>query len=158
MPFTICDDGSRLKFGGRRRDHFVTFHVPELHDCIGFAYNHAVQDPQLSLPYFGRKLPPRSNQFNWEVEFVSDDDFKYRDFFEKWCNNINHGIWKTETATVQQYTKIGEPVGDPVETPPLIPINISSMDLDWSANDSIEKFTVTFLVNPLPFDAVEELP
>jgi hypothetical protein len=54
-------------------------------------------------------------------------------------------------------TKTGEVIETSV-TPPIIPITISPTEMDWCGNDSLERFTVKFLVNPLPFDAVEELP
>lgn len=156
MAFTVWGDGSRLKFDGRRRNHLVTLNnIPELKDTIGFAYDFPGVLPELPLPYFGRQVP-YSSQEDWEVEFVNDYDFKNRDFFEQWCNNINCGIWKTATATVQM-TKAGEIIETKV-TPPLIPIYISPIECCWDCNDQIEKFTVKFLVNPLPFDVVEELP
>ena len=155
MPFTIDDWGDHLKSSGRRKDHFTTFpNCPELTDIIALSY--APPGPPLEIPYFGRPIL-QPWQSEWEIEVIEDNDFKYRDYFERWCNSINCGTFKTEIAKVEKRAKTGEVI-ETVETPPLVPIYISSIECCWDCNDTLERFTVRFLVNPLPFDAIEELP
>src|ERR1044071_9864143 len=72
MPFSISDINSGLRFGGRRRDHLVTFPDcpmlnPENHQFLAFAYG-----------------PPANEVAFWEIQIVDSDDYYFRNLFEVW--------------------------------------------------------------------------
>lgn len=111
----------------------------------------------VNVPYFGREVKFAGNRTfaDWTVTIINDEDFKIRNFFERWMNAINsHGANTRELvgpqsyvcdANVYQYGKSGPTraianyqfVG-------MFPTDLSAIDLDWGSNDTIEEFTVNF--------------
>lgn len=113
----------------------------------------------VSVPYAGREVKFAGNRTfpDWTTTFINDEDYSYRSFFEKWIELINGNITNIRlgtggvnsyhtgsSTTVQQFSKDGTTILREYSVVNLFPIDISEITLDWSDNDSIEEFTVTF--------------
>lgn len=112
----------------------------------------------VSVPYFGREIKLAGNRTfaDWTVTIINDEDFKYRKEFENWMSVINShntnvrgqnaGVnsYVVSSASVKQFSKVGNSVIRSYEFVSLFPIDISEITLDWGDNDSVEEFTVTF--------------
>lgn len=115
--------------------------------------------------YFGRELKFAGNRTftEWTVTIINDEDFVVRNSIERWMDSINShrrnirasNYIKPEEyqkdAFVVQYGKAG--TGTPGAGNGIIkkykfvgmfPIDLSPIELDWGANDTIEEFAVTF--------------
>ena len=95
-----------------------------------------------SIPvnYFGRELKFSGNRVfsEWTVTIINDEDFKVRNTFEKWMSSLNSHVSNLRSlVSPSSYQKEYKFVG-------IFPIDVSPIELDWSANDSIEEFAVTF--------------
>jgi hypothetical protein len=114
----------------------------------------------VSVPYAGREIKFAGNRTfpDWTTTFINDEDYSYRSFFESWIEDINGNVTNRRlsnrvgvdsyhtggSTVVQQYSKDGTTVLREYSVVNLFPIDISEITLDWSDNDSIEEFTVTF--------------
>jgi len=110
-----------------------------------------------SIPvnYFGRELKFSGNRVfsEWTVTIINDEDFKIRNTFEKWMSSLNSHVSNLRNLVsplsyqkdgyVTQYGKAGNVIKE-YKFVGLFPIDVSPIELDWSANDSIEEFAVTF--------------
>lgn len=109
------------------------------------------------VQYFGRELKFTGNRTfaDWVVTVINDEDFIVRNAFERWMNGINsHRLnirnpgalspssysvdgdvtqFGKSGSTLKRYKFIG-----------LFPTDITPIDVDWGANDTIEEFSVTF--------------
>ena len=108
------------------------------------------------LYYFGRELKFAGNRnfADWTITIINDENFKVRKAFESWMNGINsHGtnVRNNNAATptgysvdakVDQYDKAGTIIKS-YKFVGAFPVDLSPIDLDWGANDSIEEFTAT---------------
>jgi hypothetical protein len=108
------------------------------------------------LFYFGRELKFAGNRnfADWTITIINDENFKVRKAFESWMNGINshatnlrNGASLTPTgysadAKVEQYDKAGNIIKS-YKFVGAFPVDLSPIDLDWGANDSIEEFTTT---------------
>ena len=107
--------------------------------------------------YFGRELKFAGNRSftDWTLQIINDEDFIIRRAIESWMNGINsHGgnvrnagaaspLGYTVDAEVTQYGK----TGDTLKTYKFVgmyPLDLAPIDLDWSSNDTIEEYGVTF--------------
>lgn len=109
------------------------------------------------VPYFGREVKFAGNRTfpDWTVTVINDEDFAIKNAMEQWMNAINqHALNSRDPffvapstyvcqASVTQYGKAGEPIKDYTFVD-MFPIDISPIDVDWGANDTIEEFTITF--------------
>lgn len=107
--------------------------------------------------YFGRELKFAGNRSfaDWTLQIINDEDFVIRDSMESWMNAINshasnvrngnavNPLGYTTDATVTQYGKAGEALKT-YKFVGLFPVDLAPIDLDWSSNDSIEEYGVTF--------------
>jgi hypothetical protein len=107
--------------------------------------------------YFGRELKFAGNRSfaDWTLQIINDEDFVIRDSMESWMNAINshatnvrngnavNPLGYTVDATVTQYGKAGEALKT-YKFVGLFPVDLAPIDLDWSSNDSIEEYGVTF--------------
>jgi len=105
--------------------------------------------------YFGRELKFSGNRVfsEWTVIIINDEDFKVRNTFEKWMSSLNSHVSNLRNLVsplsyqkdgyVTQYGKAGNVIKE-YKFVGLFPIDVSPIELDWSANDSIEEFAVTF--------------
>jgi hypothetical protein len=119
--------------------------------------------------YFGREMKFAGNRTfaDWTITIINDEDFMIRNAFESWMNSINSnesnvrgnpGVTISETgqnyttdAQVFQYGKAGPSSANAANGAikgynfvGMFPVDISPIDLDWSTNDQIEEFSVTF--------------
>ena len=82
---------------------------------------------------------------------INDEDFAIRNAMEAWSNFINshdsnsRGLPQQykSTASVTQYSKDGSPLRTYIFEG-LFPTTIDGIALDWSQQDTIEEFGVTF--------------
>ena len=108
------------------------------------------------LYYFGRELKFAGNRnfADWTITIINDENFKVRKAFESWMNGINShstnvrsGIAGTPSGysvdtKVDQFDKAGTIIKS-YKFVGAFPVDLSPIDLDWGANDSIEEFTAT---------------
>lgn len=174
MAFNIADFRSTLKYDGARPNLFecrMSFPVNADVFQSGLANQQftfmcrAAQMPgstvnSIPMMYFGRELKFAGNRIfpEWTVTIINDEDFVLRGAFEKWMNGLNShrdNLRKnnmvsssdyTVNATITQFSKSSEPeqglrkyilVG-------AFPIDVSPIEMDWAANDTIEEYAVTF--------------
>ena len=111
----------------------------------------------IPVNYFGRELKFAGNRTftEWAVTILNDEDFKIRNAMELWLNGLNshrgnlrsssfaNPTSYTTQATVTQYAKTGEPLKSYTFVG-LFPIDISPIEVDWAANDTIEEYSVVF--------------
>jgi hypothetical protein len=113
---------------------------------------------QVPMNYFGRELKFAGNRTfpEWTVTVINDEDFIIKNAFEKWMSGMNSHAGNIRNTSfisgdggyqqdgrVIQYGK----TGDIIKTYNFIgmfPIDISPIELDWGANDTIEEYAVTF--------------
>jgi len=107
--------------------------------------------------YFGRELKFAGNRTftDWTLQIINDEDFAIRNALENWMNLINSHqgnvrgpsagtpLGYTVDAVVTQYSKTGQPIKDYTFVG-LFPLDLAPIDLDWSSNDTIEEYGVTF--------------
>jgi hypothetical protein len=168
MAFNTDVFRSKLIGDGARQNLFeVRLTLPAIADAsqnsiISFFMKTATLPPEevgvIPVPYFGRqiKIPGNRTFPEWNTTVINDENFKIRQAFESWSNSINGHIGNLRDPaaligpggyatdiTVVQYKKIG---GSAVEYTLVNawPSAVSPQDLDWSANDQIEEFQVTF--------------
>lgn len=112
------------------------------------------------LNYFGRELKFAGNRLftEWTVTIINDEDFLVRNAMEQWMSKINSHVQNkrdgsfvsptdyTADATVIQFPKVAKDVDriKKYEIVGMFPIDITPIELDWGANDTIEEFAVTF--------------
>jgi len=120
--------------------------------------------------YFGRELKFAGNRTftEWTVTVINDEDFKVKNVFEIWMNKLNSHVENIRDpaykgpeqyqfdAFITQHGKTGEASGPTLPNTSaaigiksykffgLFPIDISPIEMDWGANDTIEEFAVTF--------------
>ena len=106
--------------------------------------------------YFGRELKFVGNRTfaDWTISVINDEDFVVRNAFERWMNGINsHNLnvrnplalaplGYTVDGDVRQFGKTGNTLKR-YKFVGLYPTDLSPIDVDWGANDTIEEFTVT---------------
>lgn len=112
---------------------------------------------KVEAPYFGRKIQLAGDRTfePWTVTIINDEDFAIRNALETWSNSINShegnirnastsapNEYKTQ-AQVVQYGQTGQILRE-YTFEGMFPTEISSIELGWENNDTIEEFTVTF--------------
>lgn len=171
MPFDIGAFRSTLSLDGARPNLFeVSMTFPSVAtnasgngvDQQMTFFCRAAQLPgstvnQVPLNYFGRELKFAGNRIftEWTVTIINDEDFKLRNAFEVWMNGLNshRGNLRnpafesptsyTTQASVIQYAKTGEALKS-YKFIGMFPMDISPIEVDWAANDTIEEYAVTF--------------
>jgi hypothetical protein len=112
---------------------------------------------QVPVYYFGRELKFAGNRTfaDWTLQIINDEDFTIRNSIESWMNAINSHAGNvrnsaaknpssyTVDATVTQYGKSGEALKT-YKFVGMYPLDLAPIDLDWSSNDTIEEYGVTF--------------
>lgn len=169
MAFRVQEFRSQMNYDGARPNLFkcdLTF--PTLTQGQGAQTKFTFMARAAQLPgstvnqipqfYFGRELKFAGNrQFpEWTVVVINDEDFVIRDAFEKWMNGMNSHVTNLRNPAftkgdggyqqdgfVTQYGKDGSPIKK-YKFVGLFPVDISAIDLDWSSNDTIEEYAVTF--------------
>ena len=109
------------------------------------------------VQYFGREVKFAGNRTfaDWVVTIINDEDFVVRNALERWLNNINSHTANlrnpvalnpysyTVDANVIQYGKTGNIIKN-YKFIGMFPSDITPIDLDWGANDTIEEYSVSF--------------
>lgn len=113
---------------------------------------------QISQFYFGRELKFSGNrQFpEWTVTIINDEDFRIRDAFERWLSGLNSHVGNLrappftkgdagyqQDGFVTQFGKTGDVIKR-YKFVGLFPVDVSPIEVDWGANDTIEEYAVTF--------------
>jgi hypothetical protein len=107
------------------------------------------------VQYFGRELKFAGNRTfqDWSVTIINDEDFVIRNAFERWMNGMNSHATNvrnpaastpngyTVDGEVRQYGKGGNTLKK-YKFIGLFPTDLSTIDVDWGSNDTIEEFTV----------------
>ena len=107
------------------------------------------------VTYFGRELKFVGNrQFaDWQITIINDEDFVIRNAFERWMNGINsHNLnvrnplaqspfGYSVDAIITQFGKQGDSLKK-YKFNGVFPTDLSTIDVDWGSNDTIEEFTV----------------
>jgi len=165
MAFNINEIRSQLTLGGARQSLFqVTIQNPAnaIADIKVPFMVRTAQIPSsdlgvIEVPYFGRKIRLAGDRTfgDWTVTIINDEDFLIRNAMEEWSNKINslQGNLRTfgaaspllykANAQVTQFSKTGVPIRV-YQFNGIFPSSIAPIDLDWSATDQIEEFTVQF--------------
>ena len=165
MAFNVNEIRSQLTLGGARQSLFqVTIQNPanSIADIKVPFMVRTAQIPSsdlgvIEVPYFGRKIRLAGDRTfgDWTVTIINDEDFLIRNAMEEWSNKINslQGNLRTfgaaspllykANAQVTQFSKTGVPIRV-YQFNGIFPSAIAPIDLDWSATDQIEEFTVTF--------------
>jgi|TARA_R100000541_G_scaffold58974_2_gene71279 hypothetical protein len=108
------------------------------------------------VQYFGRELKFVGNRtfMDWTISVINDEDFSVRNAFERWMNGINsHALnVRNPLATspggysvdgqVTQFGKSGDGIKK-YNFVGLFPTDLTPIDVDWGANDTMEEFSVT---------------
>ena len=160
MAFNINEMKAHLVGGGARQALFqVTIRNPANGTADGitpFMVN-ASSLPSSDLGmipvyYFGRQMKLAGDRTfaDWSVTVLNDEDFKIRNAMEQWSNAINARERNVRdlrnyksSATVRQYGKEGNILRE-YRFEGIFPASVSAIDVDWSNQDSIESFNVTF--------------
>jgi hypothetical protein len=172
MPFDVNQFRSQLQGDGARSNLFeVTLQFPGWVAGAGVAglkSTFMVKAAQLPgstvgiapLFYFGREVKLAGNrQFqDWTVQIINDEDFAVRNALERWVNGLNHPIDNIRNpaadvidggygvdAMVTQYGKDGNIIKT-YKFLGIWPIDVSPIEVDWGANDTVQEFTTTFAV------------
>lgn len=173
MAFDINDFRTNLAQDGARPNLFeVTLQFPTWIGTGGLAGQKATflcKAAQLPgstvglapLFYFGREVKLAGNRTyqDWTVQIINDEDFVIRNALELWMNGINDPAGNIRNpaasvidggygvdALVSQYGKTGQIIKQ-YQFVGIWPMDLSPIELDWGANDTIEEFTVTWAVN-----------
>ena len=107
------------------------------------------------VQYFGRELKFAGNRTfaDWTITVINDEDFVVRNAFERWLNGLNsHSlnvrnpaaqtpVGYTVDSEVRQYGKNGN-ILKKYKFIGVFPTDVSPIDVDWGANDTIEEFSV----------------
>ena len=165
--FNVLDFRAQLTGDGARPNLF-NCELPFLGNLIGSAavkYNFMCRTAQLPgstvnqvpVNYFGRELKFAGNRTftEWTVTIINDENFVIRNAFELWMSKLNSHVNNLRAdgfrnpANYQQdgiVTQFGKR-GDVLKVYNFIgmfPIDITPIELDWGANDTIEEYAVTF--------------
>lgn len=172
MAFDVTSFRTQLQQDGARPNLFdVTLQFPQWVPLAGIAGQKATfQVKAAQLPgstvglaplfYFGREVKLAGNRTyqDWTVQIINDEDFQIRNAMELWVNGINDpaGNIRDPNATVldggygvdaivNQYGKTGDIIKQ-YQFIGIWPMDVSPIELDWGANDTIEEYAVTFAV------------
>ena len=169
MAFRVQDFRAHMNHDGARPNLFqceLTF--PTLVSGSGAQQKFTFMARAAQLPgstvnqipqfYFGRELKFSGNRSfpEWTVTIINDEDFIIRDAFEKWMSGLDSHVANLRTPEfikgdngyqqdgfVTQYGKTGDIIKR-YKLVGLFPIDVSPIELDWGANDTIEEYAVTF--------------
>jgi len=170
MAFNIQGFRSQLLFDGARPNLFectLTFPLNVIQNAAGaqekFTFMaRAAQMPgsqvnQVPVNYFGRELKFAGNRVftEWTVTIINDEDFVLRNAFERWMNGLNshrfnlrdpnmvYNFDYQQDGYVKHYGKAGNTL-KAYKFIGMFPIDVSPVELDWAANDTMEEYAVTF--------------
>ena len=144
-------------------------------DVFNFMCKAAQLPPQnianIDVPFRGRifKVAGDRTIDNWSVTIINDEDFRFRNAFENWTQqiaNLDDNMGATDpnsymtNATVYQLGRGGQvsssnnsgtenAVLKQYTFQNIWPVNVSAIDLSYDTGDTIEEFTVEFAVQSI---------
>ena len=166
MP-NINEFKSRLRGGGARANQFkVTLPFPgyaavggETSDLAFLCRSTAIPGQtvgNIAIPFRGRQLQIAGDRTfePWTITVMNDTDFKLYRAFERWMNGINNmtdneGIANPADYQVDGFVDQLDRNGSTLKSYTyrgLFPTNLASIALNYSDNDKIEEFDVTFAI------------
>jgi hypothetical protein len=112
---------------------------------------------EIEVGFMGRKAYyPGDREFDpWTISIINDETFDIRDAFERWMSILNEHQANTRDVSaagpnsyvtdvsVQQLSKIDGPAIKQYAIKGAFPTEVGAIELDWSTNNTIEKFQVT---------------
>ena len=124
---------------------------------------------QTELNYFGRvyKIAGTRTFEDWETTVLNDEDFAIRSWTEQWMDQINGNTSNVSTesalnpnnymvdAQVIQYGKNGKPIRQYAMLG-CWPTAVAAIELDWSTNNEVENFAITWAYSSWESVDVEE--
>ena len=165
--FNVQEFRAQMTMDGARPNLF-NCELPFLGNLLGTAavkYNFMCRTAQLPgstvnqvpVNYFGRELKFAGNRTftEWTVTIINDEDFVVRNAFELWMSRLNSNVSNLRSANslspaqyqqdgfVTQFGKTGDII-KAYKFVGMFPIDITPIELDWGANDTIEEYAVTF--------------
>ena len=165
--FNVQEFREQMTMDGARPNLF-NCELPFLGNLLGTAavkYNFMCRTAQLPgstvnqvpVNYFGRELKFAGNRTftEWTVTIINDEDFVVRNAFELWMSRLNSHVSNLRAANslspaqyqqdgfVTQFGKTGDII-KAYKFVGMFPIDITPIELDWGANDTIEEYAVTF--------------
>ena len=169
MAFNVAEFRANMIGDGARPNLFqVTLNFPTIAEngvAAGQKATFMAKSAQLpgstigTVPvfYFGRELKFAGNRAftDWTLQIINDEDFTVRRAIESWMNGINSHAGNvrnagaaspagyTVDAEVTQYGKTGDTLKKYLFVG-MYPLDLAPIDLDWSSNDTIEEYAVTF--------------
>lgn len=178
MAFRVQDFRASMNYDGARPNLFEVTMIFPLSVNLGGASQkltfmaRAAQLPGSTInsivqPYFGREAKFAGNRTfqDWTVTIINDEDFKIRDSFELWMNKINSHVGNLRSeqfiqgengyqvdAYVEQFGKTGDVIKG-YKFVGMFPIDLSPIELDWGANDTMEEYAVTFAYQWWQYDS-----
>lgn len=151
---------------GGLRPNLFTVYIPSLIDIQFFAKAASLPGSEIGQAianYQGREIKlPGNRTFNdWTISVYLDPDFRIKDAFDKWSNQINSHNSNVgpryinsflKDATVDSYRRDGS-IAKRYTLHSIWPSSISDVALDWSDNDNLAVMDVTltvaeFWINP----------
>jgi hypothetical protein len=166
MP-NINEFKSRLRGGGARANQFkVTLPFPgyaavggETSDLAFLCKASALPGQSIhsiAIPFRGRELKIAGDRAfeDWSITVINDTDFKLYRAFERWMNGINNmtdneGIANPADYQVDGFIDQLDRNGKTLKSYTyrgLFPTTLQSIPLDYSTNNTIEDFSVTFAI------------
>ena len=117
--------------------------------------------------YMGRiiKFPGDMTFENWTITVYNDNDFSVRDAMTQWVDkmlghesNVASSGWDNsdtymKTATVYQYDR-SDNILKTYTVQGMFPTIVAEIQLDYSTNDQIQEFDVTFAISSWKLDGV----
>jgi len=161
MAFNINEFKSQLTGGGARSNLFQVQILNPVDPSADFKSPFMIKTAglpestvgQFTVPYFGRQVKYAGDRTfaDWTVTIINDEDFLVRNSLEAWMNAINSHDSNTRAlpqdyksnALITQYSKDGNALRSYVFEG-LFPVTVDAIAMDWSTNDSIQEFGVTF--------------
>lgn len=165
MPFNVHEfQANGLRLGGARPNQFeviMTFPFQAnnaerfRYVCRAASIPPAVID-EAPAYWFGRAIKYAGDRTfpDWETTIYNDEDFALRVLFENWSNRINtlisnrmdpsvYPVGYKVDAEVRQFGKDGRVIRSYIFEG-LWPKIVDTMPVDWSAQNQLQEFTVTF--------------
>ena len=155
--FNVTNFRNQFQYDGARPNLFEVS-IPKFSDKLKFTCK-AAQLPGSTIGtvpvfYMGREVKIAGNRTfpEWTITVLNDEDFLVRNLLEGWMGQINGHASNKATALltdysfdgyVTQYGKQGDTLKQ-IAFVNMFPTDIAPIELDWSSNDTIEEYTVTF--------------
>src|SRR6056300_10485 len=175
MAFNINQFKSELVGGGARPTLFQVQITNPVDSSADFKVPFMVRSAgipesvvgQYTIPYFGREVKYAGDRTfaDWTVTVINDEDFAVRNAMEAWSNSINSHDSNIRAlpqdyksnGIITQYSKDGRALRTYVFEG-MFPVAIDGIAMDWSQQDTIEEFSVTFQYDLWRVEGITGIP